>query len=61
MINYAIKIWNTKTGEVRQGGERVGFEVVTIDGRTAPLASINNTWLVFITRSSVLLGHLDTA
>ncbi|KAA0052919.1 cancer-related nucleoside-triphosphatase-like protein isoform X1 [Cucumis melo var. makuwa] len=27
------------TGEIRQGSQRVGFEVVTLDGRTAPLAS----------------------
>uniref|UniRef100_A0A0D9Z1M5 DUF4378 domain-containing protein n=1 Tax=Oryza glumipatula TaxID=40148 RepID=A0A0D9Z1M5_9ORYZ len=26
-------------GEVRESGERVGFEVVTLDGRTGPLAS----------------------
>lgn len=26
-------------GEVREGAERVGFEVVTIDGRRGPLAS----------------------
>ncbi|KAF7829056.1 cancer-related nucleoside-triphosphatase [Senna tora] len=28
-------------GEVRQGSERIGFEVVTLDGRTGPLASTN--------------------
>jgi hypothetical protein len=28
-------------GEVRLAGERVGFEVVTLDGRTCPLASSN--------------------
>ena len=28
-------------GEVRRSGERVGFEVVTLDGRTCPLASTN--------------------
>ncbi|GJN30186.1 hypothetical protein PR202_gb18474 [Eleusine coracana subsp. coracana] len=27
------------TGEVRESGERVGFEVVTLDGRSGPLAS----------------------
>jgi nucleoside-triphosphatase len=26
-------------GEVRESGERVGFEVVTLDGRSGPLAS----------------------
>ena len=26
-------------GEIRQGSERVGFEVVTLDSRKAPLAS----------------------
>ncbi|CAI0421739.1 unnamed protein product [Linum tenue] len=29
------------TREVRRGSERVGFEVVTLDGRTAPLSSIS--------------------
>lgn len=28
-------------GEVREGAERVGFEVVTVDGRKGPLASTN--------------------
>lgn len=27
------------TREVREGGERIGFEVVTLDGRTGPLSS----------------------
>ncbi|XP_071707646.1 uncharacterized protein [Rutidosis leptorrhynchoides] len=30
------------TREIRHGSERVGFEVVTLDGRTAPLASMIN-------------------
>ncbi|RYQ81229.1 hypothetical protein Ahy_Scaffold1g107210 [Arachis hypogaea] len=30
---------NCPGGEVRSSGERVGFEVVTLDGRTCPLAS----------------------
>lgn len=30
-------------GEIRQSGERVGFEVVTLDGRTGPLASDGNS------------------
>lgn len=30
-------------GEIRQSGERVGFEVVTLDGRTGPLASDANS------------------
>ncbi|KAK6127590.1 hypothetical protein DH2020_038666 [Rehmannia glutinosa] len=29
------------SGEVREGAERVGFEVVTLDGRRGPLASTN--------------------
>ncbi|KAK9050530.1 hypothetical protein SSX86_030501 [Deinandra increscens subsp. villosa] len=38
-----LKIQGFFTREIRQGGERVGFEVVTLDGRTAPLASINSS------------------
>ncbi|XP_061997916.1 uncharacterized protein LOC133715427 isoform X3 [Rosa rugosa] len=37
--NPNLKIQGFYTSEVRQGGERVGFQVVTLDGRTAPLAS----------------------
>ncbi|XP_076926197.1 uncharacterized protein LOC143589259 [Bidens hawaiensis] len=40
--NPNLKIQGFFTREMRQGGERVGFEVVTLDGRTAPLASFNN-------------------
>lgn len=41
--NPNLKIQGFFTREIRQEGERVGFEVVTLDGRTAPLASINNS------------------
>lgn len=37
--NPNLKIQGFYTSEVRQGSERVGFQVVTLDGRTAPLAS----------------------
>ncbi|GKV21898.1 hypothetical protein SLEP1_g31828 [Rubroshorea leprosula] len=37
--NPSFKIQGFYTREIRQGGERVGFEVVTLDGRRAPLAS----------------------
>ncbi|KAM5576249.1 hypothetical protein ABKV19_007225 [Rosa sericea] len=37
--NPNLKIQGFYISEVRQGGERVGFQVVTFDGRTAPLAS----------------------
>lgn len=30
-------------GEIREGSERVGFEVVTLDGRKGPLASTKTT------------------
>ena len=40
------------TGEIREGDERVAFEVVTLDGRTGPLASIKNSrYLPFVSRS----------
>ncbi|KAM7261275.1 hypothetical protein ACFE04_026750 [Oxalis oulophora] len=39
LSNPNLKIQGFYTREVRdQGGERVGFELVTVDGRTAPLA-----------------------
>ncbi|CAN6541399.1 hypothetical protein ACFX13_018492 [Malus domestica] len=34
-----LKIQGFYTSEVREGSERVGFQVVTLDGRTAPLSS----------------------
>ncbi|XP_022944673.1 cancer-related nucleoside-triphosphatase homolog isoform X2 [Cucurbita moschata] len=37
--NPNLKIKGFYTREVRQGSQRVGFEVVTLDGRTSPLAS----------------------
>ncbi|KAI4314654.1 hypothetical protein L6164_027542 [Bauhinia variegata] len=37
--NPNLKLQGFYTREVRRGGERIGFEVVTLDGRTAPLAS----------------------
>ncbi|KAL0462376.1 UNVERIFIED_CONTAM: Cancer-related nucleoside-triphosphatase [Sesamum latifolium] len=35
-----LLVW-TPSGELREGAERVGFEVVTLDGRRGPLASTN--------------------
>eukprot|EP00258_Populus_trichocarpa_P041115 XP_024457134.1 cancer-related nucleoside-triphosphatase [Populus trichocarpa] len=37
--NPTLKIQGFYTREIREGIERVGFEVVTLDGRKAPLAS----------------------
>ncbi|KAJ4714051.1 Cancer-related nucleoside-triphosphatase [Melia azedarach] len=39
--NPSLKVQGFYTREIRHGGERVGFEVVTLDDRRAPLASIN--------------------
>lgn len=41
---------NGFVGEVRQGSERVGFEVVTLDGRSGQLASttISRSLLAFM-------------
>lgn len=39
IYNVNLSLSNAIVGEVRQGSERVGFQVVTLDGRTAPLAS----------------------
>ncbi|CAJ1930666.1 unnamed protein product [Sphenostylis stenocarpa] len=40
-INPSLKLQGFYTREVRRAGQRVGFEVVTLDGRTAPLASLD--------------------
>ncbi|XP_011096976.1 cancer-related nucleoside-triphosphatase homolog isoform X2 [Sesamum indicum] len=37
--NPSLKIQGFYTRELREGAERVGFEVVTLDGRRGPLAS----------------------
>ncbi|XP_048334688.1 uncharacterized protein LOC107424297 [Ziziphus jujuba] len=37
--NPSLKLQGFYTREIRQGSDRVGFEVVTLDGRKAPLAS----------------------
>ncbi|KAH7849274.1 hypothetical protein Vadar_015459 [Vaccinium darrowii] len=38
-----LKVQGFYTREIREGNERVGFEVVTIDGRRGPLASTTNS------------------
>ncbi|XP_073279628.1 uncharacterized protein [Primulina huaijiensis] len=43
--NPALKIQGFYTREIREGSERVGFEVVTLDGRQGPLASTKTTSL----------------
>ncbi|KAL5181193.1 Cancer-related nucleoside-triphosphatase [Glycine soja] len=40
-VNPSLKLQGFYTREIRRAGQRVGFEVVTLDGRTAPLASID--------------------
>ncbi|KAK6922501.1 Nucleoside-triphosphatase, THEP1 type [Dillenia turbinata] len=41
--NPNLKVQGFYTREIRQGGERIGFEVVTLDGRTGPLASSSSS------------------
>ncbi|XP_077246884.1 uncharacterized protein LOC143886695 isoform X2 [Tasmannia lanceolata] len=41
--NPNLKVQGFYTSEIRQGAERVGFEVVTLDGRRGPLASTTNS------------------
>ncbi|KAE9450230.1 hypothetical protein C3L33_17870, partial [Rhododendron williamsianum] len=38
-----LKVQGFYTREIREGSERVGFEVVTLDGRRGPLASTTNS------------------
>ncbi|GMH06606.1 hypothetical protein Nepgr_008446 [Nepenthes gracilis] len=40
--NPDLKVQGFYTSEIRQGNDRVGFEVVTVSGRRGPLASISN-------------------
>ncbi|KAH6799319.1 hypothetical protein C2S51_035803 [Perilla frutescens var. frutescens] len=42
-LNPSLKIQGFYTREIREGAERVGFEVVTLDGRRGPLASTKIT------------------
>lgn len=44
-------------GEIRRAGQRVGFEVVTLDGRTAPLASIDISTFIFSFPHSLAPHH----
>ncbi|KAL8151851.1 hypothetical protein V2J09_021659 [Rumex salicifolius] len=41
--NPSLKVQGFYTREIRHGSERVGFEVVTVGGQNAPLASINTS------------------
>ncbi|PWA95117.1 hypothetical protein CTI12_AA053010 [Artemisia annua] len=59
--NPNLRIQGFFTREVRQGGERVGFEVVTLDGRTAPLASINTSSVESIRWPTVGRYKVDVA
>nr|KAJ0214296.1 hypothetical protein LSAT_V11C400204310 [Lactuca sativa] len=54
-----LKIQGFFTLEIRQEGERVGFEVVTLDGRTAPLASINISRVDVASFESLALPELQ--
>ncbi|KAL7602085.1 uncharacterized protein LOC111906244 [Lactuca sativa] len=47
--------------QIRQECERVGFEVVTLDGHTAPLASINNSSVESIRWPTVGRYRVDVA
>ncbi|GAB2251867.1 hypothetical protein Droror1_Dr00004714 [Drosera rotundifolia] len=40
--NPNLRIQGFYTREIRRGAERVGFEVVTVGGRSGPLASIDS-------------------
>lgn len=42
-LNPSLKTQGFYTREIREGAKRVGFEVVTLDGRRGPLASTNIT------------------
>ncbi|KAK9284190.1 hypothetical protein L1049_023359 [Liquidambar formosana] len=41
--NPSLKVQGFYTREIREASERVGFEVVTLDGRKGPLASTTNS------------------
>ncbi|XP_074307184.1 uncharacterized protein LOC141642308 [Silene latifolia] len=56
-----LKIQGFYTREIRQGNQRVGFEVVTMAGQRAPLASINNPNLQAARWPTVGRYHVDVA
>ncbi|XP_061346101.1 uncharacterized protein LOC133291787 isoform X1 [Gastrolobium bilobum] len=59
--NPALKVQGFYTREVRHAGQRVGFEVVTLDGRTCPLASANISSPESLTWPSVGKYKVDIA
>ncbi|KAL9240816.1 hypothetical protein vseg_014994 [Gypsophila vaccaria] len=56
-----LKVQGFYTREIRQGNQRVGFEVITIGGQTAPLASINNPSVQSSRWPTVGRYHVDVA
>ncbi|KAK9725498.1 hypothetical protein RND81_05G148300 [Saponaria officinalis] len=59
--NPNLKVQGFLTREIRQGNQRVGFEVVTIGGQRAPLASINNSSLQSSRWPTVGRYHVDVS
>lgn len=56
---YVTNIIELHIGEIRDGAERVGFEVVTLDGRRGPLASTKvNRYLCCIYMHINTLCHI---
>lgn len=47
------------TGELREGGERVGFSITTLDGRTGTLASVGLASPVKVSRYGVNVRDVD--
>uniref|UniRef100_A0A7N2M2A0 Uncharacterized protein n=1 Tax=Quercus lobata TaxID=97700 RepID=A0A7N2M2A0_QUELO len=56
--NPNLKVQGFYTREIRQGSERVGFEVVTLDGRRGPLASTTISRHVKKPLSFLLLNYV---
>jgi hypothetical protein len=53
--------WYLFVGEVRENGERVGFEVVTLDGRTGRLASSKISRCLQLLLKSISDGYFSSA
>src|SRR3989344_7531765 len=63
MVNCLKMVPNKQgfvTREILEGGERIGFELVSSLGQTATLASVNSNSALRVSRYGVNVGALDS-
>jgi len=59
LSNYSGLAGGFYTREIRRGHERVGFEIVTLDGGTCLLASVDTKSSIRVGKYGVDLGNLE--